>query len=180
MEKNHPTWEQYNLYDIEILEKKILHIPDSLYEYYQTKIDKCIENNSILFKNLNCLFEASKKAKPIDFNLKTLYESIYTSKFDMILNEISSIEKITYKKTNKVLDSDKIIENINTIISNISKDPKVIMKYGINELKDYDIEMKEGVGFAEWWNKELSGNKKDLLIVYNNPDSLNKEIQRCS
>lgn len=98
---------------------------------------------------------------------------IFGDWFPAMRDEISKIDKLS-----KIDHGEKLtVENLTQLYTEFYKElvnnPLLKNKYGDCSIGLYDTSIEDGVGFAEWWDRELIDSTKDLLVLFTNPDSLN-------
>lgn len=95
----------------------------------------------------------------------TLYEEMESAFLDsIIISEIEHGEKIS--------NTDDIISCVKQEIKRNEKDKSIVNKYGENRHTDYDIEISNKEGYAEWWDRDLIEGNKDRLVIHSNSDSM--------
>jgi hypothetical protein len=169
------TVDKSDFYSIYELKLKILHIPDLLKNYYIKKCDDVINEKPNFKDFIEELYNTACNKSPAEINLKKFYKKLYENDFERVMKIINDIKKPNYKKTTKSIDPENIYEFLNKILTDVTNNKDTIERFGKfdYEIDDFEIQIKEGIGFAEWWNKELINGERDILILYKNVDSLN-------
>lgn len=154
--------------------EKAIKVPTLLKNYYIEKIKTINVKDIYIEEELKYLLSSI-----IDDNTSCI-------KTDKIQNVIFGKYYPEIKKSilinNPISEKNKDLINVKDIkayteqlLSSIKKDKEVVSNFGKCLIGEYDINVIKAIGFAEWWDKDLTNENKDLLVLYDNKDALNRD-----
>ena len=151
--------------------EKALRIPGILETYYIEKIDETFSDVPFIQARLkellaNIISDESYK------NTDSIQGLIFGKYYDDIKKEIMNVGPI-FEKTEHYIEIGDINARAIELIESVKSDPHIVEKFGEYCIQDFDIDIVAKIGFAEWWDKDLLGKEKDLLVLYDNKDALN-------
>ncbi|MBE6959624.1 MAG: M1 family metallopeptidase [Ruminococcaceae bacterium] len=108
-----------------------------------------------------------------EMNYLDICETLFGDWFPLMIEEVmkvTELQKVDHGVKLSVQDVSQLYQNFykQLLESHCLKD-----KFGSCAIGSYETRIENGVGFAEWWDRELLDSKEDLLILYTNADSLN-------
>ena len=174
------TWEEIEMFPVEILCERLLPIHPVIQEYTFSKLQQAINNNRLFEKELVLLYDIAIKKYINSFEVKNIFQVIlgdtYFNNIVKCIEKVNNINVRTKEEINKSILKEFALKTIN----DVSLNKNVIEKFGSSLVDNYDVDIKEGVGFAEWWDRQLINGEKDLLVLYNNKDLRNLDDFKCT
>lgn len=162
---------------IEIASKKIdkaLRVPKILKDYYEEKIKTNFSEDEGIREYLNNMLleiiDDRKSCRSTDEIQNIIFGKYYTGIKSSLLDS-----KVITEKVKQLIEVDDVKMYVQQLLANIKNNQDIIAKFGRCMIQDYNINVIKGSGFAEWWDKDLIGEMKDLLVLYDNMDALNKD-----
>lgn len=153
---------------------EIIYTPKILYENYIGEI-RSLDIEEKYKEILKTLLDKSLEGKIVYDEYKMVISEVFGNIYENMKEIIFSDGelKTDYDHGRRIgEEDDQIISEFNKIFNSIKRDTALISKYGHLVINDFDKEIKDGSGYAEWWDETLTG-KKNKLILYKNGDSLN-------
>lgn len=154
---------------------KAIEIPILLEDYYKQKIKKCFQNDKDieleLMKLLAMIIDKSNYCMQTKDIQKVIFGKHYNKIEKTILENDAIIDKNMGNKSIEIKDAKSYV---NKLIADLNKNKKITTDFGDYTPSEYDICVIKGVGFAEWWDRDLINSDKDKLVLYDNKDLLKK------
>lgn len=150
--------------------KKIIYLPDSLYEYYHKKITD-IHLPDDLKNKLYRILESAKNANSIYEEYLELCKIVYGPSFEKMLEVARREGDKTVAVPRSVSVKNEIREVYEELYSKHTQNAELVEKFGESKLSDFEVSVMPGQAFAEWWDEEIAPQGKDLLVLYQNEDS---------
>ena len=150
---------------------KALKVPSVLKEYYKKRINSAFFQNNKLKEQLDQMLTFLMDEKAFietDEIQKVIFGPYYSG-----MKKAIAIQGPLTEKTRNLLKISDIEFYLNDFLSKIRKDETIQLEFGKYIIPEYDTYVKEGAGFAEWWDRDLINKQRDLLVLYKNKDSLN-------
>lgn len=149
---------------------KLIYTPSVVVKNIEKNISS-LEIDDIDKNELNNILIMSTKINKNFDNMK-IFEIIYGKEFlDSygFLENRTVVVDVDHGDEISKIDIKSLFEEL---LFDIKSNEFIQQLFGESKVKDFDIRIDEGVGYAEWWDSELSSDEKDLLILYNNKDLL--------
>ncbi|MBZ4663585.1 MAG: hypothetical protein JG776_1300 [Caloramator sp.] len=153
---------------------KALRVPEILRGYYMEKINTSFIEDEGIKKYLNDMLIEIIDDQKSCVNTSEIQYLIF-GKYYKEIKKVLLESTVISEKSKQIIKVDDMKNYAEQLIDNIKNNDEIISKFGICIIKDYNINVIKGNGFAEWWDKDLTGEEKDLLVLYDNKDVLNKD-----
>lgn len=174
MESKWTSWSNTGIIKFEQLENKLLPISERLKNYYKNKCEECKKINLGLSDFIDELYNSASSKSPAVIDTEELFKEVTGKYFKEAKKIIDSSQPVEYQRNRVNMDKNHLVDELNEYINRVSN-PEMEKFFGKNSVDDYDIEIKNDIGYAEWWNREALDRKKDKLILFVNDDSLNRD-----
>lgn len=175
IENKFNSWKDTMMNDISLIKPNLIGINSKLYEFFKAKMNIAIKNNPSLDYEINELFSAACNNNNNSYdNVEEIFRCILGKYYDEVIKLLIDKYQFVSEIKEKIQYND-IKKHVNSYIKKLSDDIKIRKMYGANIINEYDIKLVNEVGFAEWWDKDLTNNDKDLLVLFQNNDSMNKD-----
>lgn len=150
--------------------EKILKTPSLLKEMLWSRISglKIKEEEKEQLKELGKKSFSSKLTK----NYIQISDAIYGSLFPTMMKTVLETKKINTVEHGEKVNADNIISLSKEYYEKLKNNKSIVEKFGECSITNYREKVVSGVGFAEWWDRDLLEEEKDLLVLYANEDSL--------
>jgi hypothetical protein len=104
---------------------------------------------------------------------RDVFEPIFGEDLDRLLSEASTVhDPARYSSSDQLIESADVPQLIERFIHDTKASLKADDLFGLDHIPEFDLSIREGLGFAEYWPIELNpGAAKDLLVVFLNDDS---------
>lgn len=89
-------------------------------------------------------------------------------KFIEVTDLLTQIEKPNYKLINVYINENNIKDEVYNYIRQLINNISLTEEYGICNIVEFKLTIKEGQGFAEWWDKSFTGLDYNELVIYKN------------
>lgn len=153
---------------------KAIKAPSILEEYYTEKINIACKDNEYVkeqLKNILALIiDDDRFCIEIDEVQKVIFGKWYSAIEKSVLQRGNILDK---NKDNNFIEIKDVKLYTNKLIANIKNNYAVLLNFGEYLISEYDINIIKNVGFAEWWDRDLINEEKDVLVLYDNKDALN-------
>ncbi len=73
--------------------------------------------------------------------------------------------------TQNVIEGD-LLSEFNRILSDVQYDKSLIERFGESAVGIYGLRLEDGEGYGEWWDKTLTGNSEDELVLFTQNSSV--------
>lgn len=175
IENKYDSWENTGINEINFIKPRLIPIDGILYELFQIKVEKALKNNPNLNYEINELFNAACHKKNNQYDtVEEIFRVILGDYYD----EIAKLLPGNYQfidKTKEKIEVENTIQYANKYIEDLGNNIEIKNTFGDNNIPGFDIELVDGIGFAEWWDKDLTSRDKDLLLLFKNNDAMNKD-----
>ncbi len=179
-------------YSISILLDEIEVSPDrasDIIPYAQKRRNLLVQTPSMLYSFLrdrivSLNIDDAQKQQLYDLlesSLKTDYCVSYSEIAPFIFGEtfyrmecdISRVSQIEAIDHGEIIPSRRTQALQDDYYKKLKNDLDLIKRFGACPIESYKIQVKPGSGFAEWWDRDLTSDNSDLLIIFTNSDSQN-------
>lgn len=153
-------------------ERKLLPVPRALDAYFAKRLDTASARLlAPARRRLASLLEAARGA-PFPNHHRPVFEITLGSELDELLSEAACVpaKRRPESRALHVRESRKFVHHF---LRRLRADRGVRDRFGAVDLAPFEVEIRPGPGFAEYWPAELrSGAGTDQLVIFENQDSL--------
>lgn len=100
-------------------------------------------------------------------------ETFFGNWFSLMMEDVMSVNESQELDHGEKLSGQDVAQLSQTYYKQLCENVFLNNKFGSCAIDSYETKIESGVGYAEWWDRELLESKEDLLILYTNADSLN-------
>ena len=109
----------------------------------------------------------------LEINYIDICKTIFGDWFSLMIEEVMKITELQKLDHGEKLSVQDVSQLYQTFYKQLLESALLNNKFGSCTIGSYETRIENGVGFAEWWDRELLQSKEDLLVLYTNVDSLN-------
>lgn len=161
--------EQFENYISGIDNCRLLYIPASLETIFRDRIEQLPHLLATEKKEVIKLLSTAIDSDFINYH-QNIFEPIFGNELKCLTDK--GLSNIPLVPKDKLIDRDDLRETVNYLLEMLIKSARVSALLGDIAIPDFDIILKEGPGFAEYWPAELLDSTFNQLIIFDNPDQL--------
>lgn len=154
---------------------QLLVTPSLLVPHYENKIESsgfsCNQKDRLL-----TILEASKSGKEIRDRYWEYLRCLMGCDFDRLHDILSQEQYSKYLR----LPRQRYVHTehralFDEFFAEVTQNPTLLNWFGQCAIDDFDIEIKEGTCYGEWWDRQLADAEKDKLILYTSDAKVKRE-----
>ena len=137
--------------------EQLLRTPELLIGYYKRKVQKATLTSQQK-KRLLDLLETSRNGKEIHQQFWGYLRKLFGADAERYAHYLPMPRQ-------KVV-ADKHQHLFEISFEELKKNPDLVARFGACAIENFAVEILEGTAYGEWWDRELSGDEQDRLILY--------------
>lgn len=148
---------------------RLLYVPSPLVAVLQDRIEQLPNRLEPERKAIADLLFSAVTSRFVNYHTY-IFEPIFGNKLNRLTH--MSLDKLPNAPNDKLIDRRDLRVTVSHLLKDLMSGTYVKAQLGDVALPDFEIVLKVGSGFAEYWPAELLGSTSNKLVVFDNPDQL--------
>lgn len=149
--------------------QRLLYVPQLLTPVLKERISNLPDRLASEKIEIAALVDMASALHFTNFN-KDIFDPVFGAELNGLTRR--GIDAMPSAPEDKFIEQGSLQESVKSLLTLLTNRSHIQAILGETPIPDFDVVLREGPGFAEYWPAELLRAKSNQLIVYENPDQL--------